>query len=145
MFADDIKTLAYRYNDDFHNANSPSVADEVLAPDFVMHLGFPGMPDPLDREGLKGVVAMFHAHFTGLQHTIEDVIAEGDTVVFRWSGDATHTADLMGIPAKGTRVTATGITIFRVRDRRIVEMWEMLDAAGMMQQLGAALAPSSPA
>ncbi len=58
--AEDNKALAYRYNNDFHNANDPAVADEVLAPGFVMHLAFPGTPDPMDREGLKGVVAIFH-------------------------------------------------------------------------------------
>jgi steroid delta-isomerase-like uncharacterized protein len=130
-------TLARRYNDDFHNQNQSELADELFAPGFRMHLAFPGIVDPLDAAGLAGIIGMFHAHFTDLEHTIEDVVVGEDRVAFRWSGTARHTADFNGIPATGKAVTASGITLFRVEEGKIAEMWEQLDALGLLQQLGA--------
>jgi steroid delta-isomerase-like uncharacterized protein len=129
--------LAHRYNDDFHNQNQSELAEELFAPGFRMHLAFPGIPDPLDAAGLAGIIGMFHAHFTGLQHTIEDVVVGEDRVAFRWSGSARHTANFNGIPASGKAVSTSGITLFRVAEGQIAEMWEQLDALGLLQQLGA--------
>ena len=129
--------LAHRYNDDFHNRNQTELAEALFAPGFQMHLAFPGIPDPLDAAGLAGIIGMFHAHFADLQHTIEDVVVGEDRVAVRWSGSARHTADFNGIPASGTAVTASGITLFRVEEGKIAEMWEQLDALGLLQQLGA--------
>jgi steroid delta-isomerase-like uncharacterized protein len=114
--------LAHRYNDDFHNQNQTELADELFAPGFQMHLAFPGIPDPLDAAGLAGIIGMFHAHFTGLQHTIEDVVVGEDRVAFRWSGTARHTADFNGIPASGKAVTTSGITFFRVDNGQIADV-----------------------
>jgi predicted ester cyclase len=40
------------------------------------------------------------------------------------------------MPATGKRFTITGITIFRIADGKIKDMWFNFDSLGMMQQLG---------
>lgn len=47
----------------------------------------------------------------------------------------------MGIAPTGNRVEMTGISIARLIDGKIEEIWENYDALGMMQQLG--VVPSS--
>jgi predicted ester cyclase len=43
----------------------------------------------------------------------------------------------MGIPPTGKKVTLTGISIARIADGKIAEVWGASDQVGLMQQLGA--------
>ncbi|MCB0175245.1 MAG: ester cyclase, partial [Anaerolineae bacterium] len=60
---------------------------------------------------------------------------EGDKIVTRWTATATHTGDLFGMPPTNKDVTMMGITIFRVADGQIQELWDVWDQAGLMEQL----------
>jgi predicted ester cyclase len=79
------------------------------------------------------VPRIFHldTHFT-----IEDVIAEGDKVVTRWTARGTHKGELQGIPPTGKQVVVTGIVINRLVNGKLEEGWSNFDALGMLQQLG---------
>jgi predicted ester cyclase len=74
--------------------------------------------------------------FPDLQTTVEDLVAEGEKVVGRWAGRATHSGPFMNIPPTGKQVTVAGIAIVRLEGGKIVEEWVNFDALGMMQQLG---------
>jgi steroid delta-isomerase-like uncharacterized protein len=124
------------------SAGNLALADELLAPDYVMH--FPGAPASVDREGHKQLVMMFRTGFPDWNETVEDVIAEGDKVVIRVTGRGTHEGEFQGIPPTGNRVTATGVGIGRIEDGRIAETWAEYDALGMMQQLGVIPPPGEP-
>ncbi len=80
--------------------------------------------------------ASYRTAFPGNQLTVEDYLAEGDTVVSRWTGRGTHKGDLMGIAPTGKQVTVTGISIQRIANGKIVEEWSNYDMLGMLQQLG---------
>ena len=118
------------------NAGNLDVADEIYAPDFVMH--DPGNPDRLPGpEGTKQGFAAFLAAFPDLHVTIEDIIAEGDKVVWRVSLTGTHKGEFLGIAPTGKQITNTGITIVRMVDGKFVEGWQNGDDLGMLQQIGA--------
>jgi steroid delta-isomerase-like uncharacterized protein len=68
--------------------------------------------------------------------TVHDQVAEGDTVVTRWSAAGTHAGDFAGVPATGRLVTVSGIHIHRVRHGRLTEHWEELNLLGVLRQLG---------
>jgi len=68
--------------------------------------------------------------------TNEDLIAEGDRVVSRFTIRGTHKGVLMGIAPTNKPVTVTGIVIYRIVDGKVVEQWENINFLGMMQQLG---------
>ncbi|MDP8951660.1 MAG: ester cyclase, partial [Actinomycetota bacterium] len=68
---------------------------------------------------------------------IEDLFAEGDKAVLRFTFRGTHQGEFMGNAPTGKRVTMAGIDIFRIADGKIVELWGQEDVLGMMQQLGA--------
>ena len=82
-----------------------------------------------------------NAAYPDTHYTIDDMLAEGDKVVSRWTAHGTHQGVLMGIPATGKQVTVTGITIDRIVDDQVVESWSIFDALGMLQQLGVVLLP----
>lgn len=128
------KALAQRLIDGFNSGNL-DVLIELSATDFVNHAAPPGMPTT--REGWKEVATMFRTAFPDMHVHVDDMIAEGDQVVMRYTGSGTHQGELMGIPPTNKAVTITGILIGRIRDGKFVERWDEVDMLGMMQQLGA--------
>jgi steroid delta-isomerase-like uncharacterized protein len=87
-------------------------------------------------EALQQHIAGAEAAFPYYEMMVEDLIAEGDKVVVRFTMRATHRGEFMGIPATGRQVNAPGIIIYRIADQKIVEHWMQFDAMTMMQQLG---------
>jgi steroid delta-isomerase-like uncharacterized protein len=132
--AEENKALYRRWFEEVVTGRNLALADELLAPDYVLH--FPGFPGPVDREGHKQLLMMFHHGFPDWRETIDDVVAEGDRVVIRVTGSGTHRGEFQGIPPTDRQVTATGIGIGRIENGRIAESWAAYDALGMMQQLG---------
>jgi predicted ester cyclase len=48
----------------------------------------------------------------------------------------------MGIDATGKPISVEAISIFRIADGKIAEEWTVWDALGLLQQVGAVLAPA---
>ena len=84
---------------------------------------------------------MYWSGFPDGRLTIEDQVAEGDVVVTRWGGRATHTGEFMGIAPTGKQVAVEGIVINRLADGKFVEAWQQFDRLLMLQQLGVAPMP----
>jgi predicted ester cyclase len=76
------------------------------------------------------------AAFPDGQYSMDDLIAEGDKVVLRWTFRGTHKGELMGIPATGEQVTMAGISIYHFANGMLAEIWENYDKFGLLQQLG---------
>ncbi|MGZ8688734.1 MAG: ester cyclase [Gaiellaceae bacterium] len=119
-----------------------AVVDELIAQDYVGH--DPTQPEQIrGRDGFKQFVGMYQAAFHDATVTIDDQIAEGDRVVTRWTGRGTHTGELMGIAPTGKEITVSGITVSRLAGGKIAEEWELMDALGMLVQLGAVPQPAT--
>jgi predicted ester cyclase len=134
MTTEENKALYRRWFEEVVTGRNLALADELLAPDYVLH--FPGLPAPVDREGHKQLLMMFHHGFPDWRETIDDVVAEGDRVVIRVTGRGTHQGEFQGIAPTGKQVVATGVGIGRIENGRIAESWAEYDALGMMRQLG---------
>ena len=122
LTAIDIKTFPVRYMEEAFNQRKFEVLDEIFSAELMQRIGPSVVP--------------FLTAFPDWHGTVDDIIAEGDTVVNRWTGHGTHLVELMGIPATGKPVTLTGITIFRVAGDKIVEEWTEMNQMSLMQQLG---------
>ncbi|KKK82902.1 hypothetical protein LCGC14_2798740 [marine sediment metagenome] len=134
MFADS-KTIARRFVEEGWNNRNLDAIDELVHEDYIDH--DPGNPYRDEgREGLKKLISMYQDAFADSEWTIDDLFAEGDRVVMRWTARGTHRGELMGIPASGRQVTVTGINIDRTADGKIVEAWANWDMVGLLQQLG---------
>lgn len=126
------KALIRNAVEEIPNQGNLDVVDEFFAKDYVYH------PDPKIRgaEGINQHVAALRASFPDFHLSLEDMIAEGDKVVSRWTGGGTHTGEFMGVPPSGKLIKVTGILISRIVDGMIVEEWERSDKLGLLQQLG---------
>jgi predicted ester cyclase len=141
MPIEDNKATYRRWFQEVVSNGDLALADELLAPDYRLH--FPGLPEPVDREGHKQLVMGFRTGFPDWIETVDDVIAEHDKVVIRVTGRGTHDGEFQGIGPTGRQVTATGIGIGRIADGRIVEAWAAYDALGLLRQLGALPGPAA--
>lgn len=135
------KVLVRRIFEEVWHKGNVKALDEVVAPDLIVHTAPPGMPPTL--EGVKQITVAILNAFSDRRSNLEELIAEGDKVVERWSFSGTHTGDFMGLPPTHKQVTFGGISIIRIIEGKIVEEWDQVDALGMMQQLG--LVPSPEA
>ena len=85
---------------------------------------------------LKQHIAGYEAAFPRYVLDVEDLIAEADKVVLRFTFSATYGGGFMNIRATGQQVAVPGIIIYRIADGKIVEHWMLVDSAVLMQQLG---------
>lgn len=140
MLIESNKALVRKFAD-FINARDLDAALALLNPDFVDHTPSVGLPS-----GIEGVRAFFNMQFAAFpdgQLASEDMIAEGDKVVHRMSGEGTHQGEFLGIPPTGRYVTWSFIDIWRIADGLLVEHWVEADMMDMMQQLGLVPPPSA--
>jgi steroid delta-isomerase-like uncharacterized protein len=138
MSTEDNKATIRRFHEEVWSQGKLTVVDELCAPNFIYNTP----TGPIHGlEGFKQFATMYRTAFPDLQVPIEDMIAEADKVVTRWTARGTHKGDLMGIPPTGKQVTVTGILIGRFEGGKFTEGWIDFDALGMMQQLGVVPAP----
>jgi len=133
MSTEQNKAIVRRLFDEFYTGHV-AAADEIFASDVVVHDTATG-----DRRGTEGLKQRQQAQLAGtpdFQMTLEDVIAEGDRVAYRWTMRATDTSGFMGRPPTNKPTTMTGITILRFADGKIVEGWHNYDMLGLLQQFG---------
>jgi hypothetical protein len=85
-----------------------AVLDEIIAPNQVN--GGPGaLPElPSGPEGTKMLITAYRNAFPDLHFTIDEQIAEGNTVVTRWTAHGTHNGELAGLPPTGKPATVVG-------------------------------------
>jgi len=127
------KALVIRFVDEFWSKGNLAAADELMAPDAVIH-----QPAVGSVAGLKAFNTAIRAAFPDWYATAEELIAEGDRVAERWTGRGTHRGEFQGIPPTGKQVAVPGVVFYRVRDGRISEFRGSFDMLSMLQQLGVA-------
>lgn len=126
------KDTARRLYELLNAAKVDSVGDLVSA-DYEEHDPLPGQ-----GSGREGAVDRF-SMITGAlapHFTVEDVVAEGDRVVVRWTQAGTHVGEFAGIPATGKPFTMSGVDIYRAEDGVLCEHWHVVDQLSMLGQLG---------
>ncbi len=129
------KTAVRRLFDELWNKGNLPVADELIAPTYTHHDA--STPDVgRGPESEKKRVTLYRTAFPDIRLTIEDIMAEGETVMARWSCRGAHRGDLSGIAPTGKQFAISGVTIARFTNGKMVEGWVNWDALGLMQQLG---------
>lgn len=134
MSTETNKTLVRRVLDELFNRGNMALAKEFFAPDYVNH--DPNQPQVRDLAELTQAWQELRAAFPDNHTTIDDLIAEGDQVVKRYTFVGTHQHEWNGIPATGKRFTTQGISIYHIVKGKIVEIWWGYDSLGILQQLG---------
>lgn len=108
--------------------------DDVYAGDAVEH------HTAGDQRGLPAIRESFEAFlaaFPDVTQTVEDVVADGDTVAMRLSVRGTHDGGgLMGFDPTGREIDVQQMVFARVEDGKVAERWVLWDTLGLFEQLG---------
>lgn len=121
--------------DELWSKGSLAAADELYAPNFICHF-IAGT----EWKGLKGIKEEVTAHRTAFPDWTEkadDIIAEGNRVVIRFTSTGTQRGEFAGVAPGGKRVTIHEAAIYKITDGKIVDQWGFSDSQSLMQQLTA--------
>jgi steroid delta-isomerase-like uncharacterized protein len=124
-----------RTYDELFNQGNLALAEEVIAPDYINHEMPPGMNNR-GPEAIRQVVMMLRTAFPDLHFTVDELIAEGDTVAGRVTMSGTHQGSFMGIAPTGRSVQQAHIHFVRFVDGKAVEQRAVRDDLTLMRQLG---------
>jgi predicted ester cyclase len=84
---------------------------------------------------VHAAISMLQGAFPDVHFATDELIAEGDTVVQRYTMRGTNKGSLMGLPPTGRTVTRTGINILRFHDGKCIEHRNEVDQRGLLHQL----------
>jgi len=119
--------------------------DDILGDDYVLHIsGLSRVTLPGADATNRGPAAMgetierFRTGFPDLQVTVDDIVAEGDTVAARttWSGTQQNSLPAFDAPETGRHMDQETWGFARIECGRIVELWALPDNLTMLRQLG---------
>ncbi len=131
-----LKQVARRLAQDVFTGGDMTAFDALISEDYVNHnIPVPGIPGT--KAGFRQLVEATRQAFSGLRVHVEDVVAEGDLVVFHDHVEATSVGEFFGVPPSGRPLRWTEIHFLQVLDDQIVEHWTNFDQLGILVQLGA--------
>jgi steroid delta-isomerase-like uncharacterized protein len=127
------KEIVLRSEAELWSKGKLDVAAELYSPDFVCH--FLVGPDWKGIEGIKQEVRSHRISFPDWNEKVDDIIAEGDRVVIRFTSTGTHLGTFQGLAPTGRKVSIREVAIYRLANGKIVEQWGQPDIFGLQQQL----------
>jgi steroid delta-isomerase-like uncharacterized protein len=128
------KAVIRKFLEEVINQNRMGRADDLVVEDFVELDPLPGQRQ--GREGLKEVLGMMRTAFPDMHWVVEEMVAEEDKVVTRFTWTGTHRGTFLGVPATGRSVKVKGVVIDQLAGGKMNYSRILMDSLGMMQQLG---------
>jgi steroid delta-isomerase-like uncharacterized protein len=118
------------------NAADWDALDELLTDDFQRHCQATPDVQVSSRDEFKQLQQAFYASMPDQRITTEMLIAEGDKVAAYATYTGTLTGPMGDFPATGKSAETRFVSIFRIEDDRIAELWVEWDNVAMLTQLG---------
>jgi steroid delta-isomerase-like uncharacterized protein len=140
--AEGNKAVVRRVFEEAVNQGRFELLDELIAEDYA------GANSGATTSGraafLKPLRALKEA-FPDLHYHLEEVIAEGDSVVVHWHWTGTHRGTYHGpggtYPPTGKSISNEGVALFEVREGKVQRGRVLTDRLGFLQEVGAAPKP----
>jgi steroid delta-isomerase-like uncharacterized protein len=131
------KALLSRFYKEVYVDWNMTLVDEVLSPRFTSH----DWPDDSGTgpQVFRDYYAAIRSAVPDARYEVDDLIAEGDRVVVRWTLRGTHRGAFGGIAPTGRPIALKGIAIYRVQDGKLMERWVVSDLHGMLEEIGASV------
>jgi steroid delta-isomerase-like uncharacterized protein len=143
MSTEENKALTRHFYEEVFNNKNMAGVDAFVAPNIIDHSLPPGAPGGI--ESVRQAITMLLTAFPDLNLTLEDIIAEGNRVVVRWTMHGTHQGASLGMPPTGKQFTIPGVSLLCLESGMAVEAWIVQDQLSMLQQLGLVPAPAQAA
>ena len=122
------------------DANNIEGCGEIMAENHTYYN--PVNPEPFTKETHLGLIQGLNQAFTGGQHSIINITAEGDMACVHGTWSGKHTGEFNGIPGSDNDVTFGWLNLFKFEGNQVVDEWVQFDSFGMLNQMGAIPAPA---
>jgi predicted ester cyclase len=129
MSTEENKNIVRRFITEILEKGNVSLVDQFCAPDYVNRMTGQGV------ESLKQVGGLVKAAIPDYHISIENLVAEGDQVVARFTISGTYTGSVMGSKPTNKPINVRGLTYYRLSNGKIVED-DPITNQDMMQLLG---------
>lgn len=126
------KKIAEEYANTVWNAKEIGIIDQLIDQDVLIHslLG--------DFHGIKSMKEVVQAWLKGFPdlHVNNDlIISEDDLVSIQWKAMGTHKGEFKGRKPTGKAVFYSGVTVYRIKNGKIIEYWAYLDMQHLLSQI----------
>ena len=136
--SEESRSIAERYFTDVMNTGNLDRLAELVAPDITIHM--PAMPHPVrGQEALRHLIVQWRAAFPDVCYVPERQAGDQNLAAIRWVMTATHKGDYLHFVATGNSIQLQGVSIFRLQDGQIAEMWFNQNDLGLIEQISAPL------
>ena len=129
------KALLRRFYKEVYVDWNMALVDAVVSPHFTSH----DWPDngATGPRAFRQYYAAIRAAVPNARYEVDDLIAEGDRVVVRWTMRGTHEGSFGGIAPSGRTIALKGIAIYRVEEGTLMERWVVSDLHGLLEDIRA--------
>jgi len=129
----DNKTVVRNYLERVWDQHDYTAIDENIRSDYIQHSR--NVPPDREREGVKAFFKMIEGAFSDVTFIVEDMVAECDKVVWRWTIHGKQTGVFQGLQPTGKDFSFSGMSILRLEDGKFAELWVEQDMMGLLGQL----------
>ena len=126
--------LARRWFEEVWNDRRDATVRELMHPEATGHMEGLELKGP--AEFLAARATLLGA-FPDFAVDVDQIIAEGDDVVVRWSARGTHQGESLGFAASNRKAAFRGMTWLRFRGGKIVEGWDAWNQGRLIAELQA--------
>lgn len=126
------REIAEEYTNTVWNTKDLSVIDRLIHPDVIIHSP---LGDFQGAQAMKEVVRTWLKGFPDLQVKNELVISENDLVSIQWHVKATQKGEFKGRKPTGKHASYGGVTVYRVKNGKVVEYWAYIDMQHLLNQI----------
>ncbi len=136
--SDQNKSIVRRFVDEVWNKKNPSMIDELIAANCVIHTPDGQLRGPSEYRQLYD---RYTKAFPDCTLSIDDMVAEGEKVVARYTVRGKHQGELRGFAPTNKQINVQGTAILRFSSGKLVEEHSVWDTLGLMEQLGLVTLP----
>lgn len=121
---EELRALAGRFFEYFNARNLEGLDKEIIGEEYIQHS--PGVPP--NRLSLINYLKMTMNGFDNGRFEVDDMIAEGEKVLIRWTFLGNHTGFYGNMPPTGRKITIRGMDLWRYNEEgKIAEAWFYMD------------------
>jgi steroid delta-isomerase-like uncharacterized protein len=136
MTRQEKQALIERLHDIWSTGDTRSI-NEVYAEGFIAHMpkGWGPAPSRDGHDGIRRAIERLRVGFPDWGEHIDDMVIDDDRVAVRYHSTGTHLGTFAGMPASGRRIEIDELSIFRIKDGRVVEQWCLNDDLAFGKQI----------
>jgi predicted SnoaL-like aldol condensation-catalyzing enzyme len=140
MSAEKNKQVVREFYEEVFRKRNLNAVDRFMHADYIQH-------NPDANQGMAGFLEFHIGFFAAIPDfcaTINQIVAEGDLVYVYNTITGNHTGEgFLGYPPTGNRIRFDAVDMFRLRDGKLCEHWDVADTRALFSQVGAIAAISS--